>query len=233
MRDAYHAELAAIGDQLVEMTRLVGSAMSRATTALLDADLTMAESVIEHDRAVDRLRDRLDEKAFELLARQQPVATDLRTIVTSLRISSDLERMGDLAVHVAKVARMRYPRSAVPSELSATMLQMGQVAQRIVVKAGSVVAARDLEQALELEQDDDEMDRLHVELFHVLLDSRWSHGVETAVDVTLVGRYYERFADHAVSVARRVVYLVTGQMPDAFSRADGVGRTESSGAATR
>jgi phosphate transport system protein len=227
MRDAYHAELAAIGDQLVEMTRLVGSAMSRATTALLDADLTMAESVIEQDGAVDRLRDRLDEKAFELLARQQPVATDLRAIVTSLRISSDLERMGDLAVHVAKVARMRYPRIAVPAHLSATMLEMGQVAQRIVAKAGSVIASRDIEQALELEQDDDEMDRLHVQLFRVLLDGRWTDGVETAVDVTLVGRYYERFADHAVSVARRVVYLVTGELPDSFRG------SESSGAAAR
>jgi phosphate transport system protein len=214
MRDAYHAELAAIGEQLVEMTRLVGSAMSRATTALLDADLTMAESVIEQDRALDKLRDELDERSFELLARQQPVASDLRAIVTSLRISADLERMGDLAVHVAKVARMRYPRSAVPAHLSATILQMGQVAQRIVAKAGSVIASRDVQQALELEQDDDEMDRLHVQLFRVLLDDKWTDGIETAVDVTLVGRFYERFADHAVSVARRVVYLVTGERPD-------------------
>jgi phosphate transport system protein len=218
VRDAYHAELAEISDQLVEMTRLVGSAMSRATTALLDADQSLAESVIEQDRTVDKLRDGLDERCFELLARQQPVATDLRTIVTSLRISSDLERMGDLAVHVAKVARMRYPRSAVPPELSATMLQMGQVAQRIVAKAGSVIASRDVASALELERDDDEMDRLHVQLFRALLDGRGGDGIETAVDVTLVGRYYERYADHAVSVARRVVYLVTGELPEPAGR---------------
>jgi phosphate transport system protein len=170
--------------------------------------------VIAQDHAIDKLRDGLDERAFELLARQQPVARDLRTIVTSLRISADLERMGDLAVHVAKAARLRYPRSAVPSELSATILEMGQVAERIVAKAGSVIASRNVQQALELEQDDDEMDRLHVQLFRRVLDDSWTGGVESAVDVTLVGRFYERFADHAVSVARRVVYLVTGELPN-------------------
>jgi len=217
MREAYHGELQAISDQLVEMTRLAGSAMSRATTALLDADLGMAESVIEQDRAVDKLRDELDEKAFELLARQQPVATELRIIVTSLRMSADLERMGDLALHVAKVARMRYPNSAVPPKLRAIMLEMGQVAERIVAKAGSVIASRDIDQALELERDDDDMDRLHAQLFRVLLDGTWIDGIETAVDVALVGRFYERFADHAVSVARRVFYLVTGQFPETTS----------------
>jgi phosphate transport system protein len=214
MREAYHEELNAISDRLVEMSRLVESAMARATTALLDADLSLAEGVIAHDQVVDKLRDDLDEQALELIARQAPVATDLRLIITSLRMSADLERMGDLALHVAKLARMRYPDSAVPAELRGTMLEMGQVAQRIVAKAGSVIASRDVQQALELERDDDEMDRLHRKLFRVLLDGKWRHGVETAVDVTLIGRYYERYADHAVSVARRVVYLVTGEWPE-------------------
>ena len=214
MRDAFRGELEAIGTALVEMTQLVGFAMSRATTALLEADLALAESVIEHDRQVDKRRDELDEKAVEILIRQQPVVgTDLRVVITSLRMSSDLERMGDLAIHVAKVARMRYPRSAVPAELLATVLEMGHVAQRIVTKAGSVIASRNVDLALELEQTDDEMDRLHVQMFRHLLDPGWSYGTETAVDLTLLGRYYERFADHAVSVARRVVYLATGEWP--------------------
>ena len=214
MRDAYHEELRALSDQLVEMTRLGGSAMSRASTALLDADLTLAESVIAADDAVDALRDELDARAFDLLARQQPVASDLRTIVTSLRMSGDLERMGDLARHVARVARRRYPESAVPAELRATIVEMSQVAQRIVAKAGSVIATHDVAAALELERDDDEMDRLHRALFTALLDKSSPYGVEQAVDVTSIGRYYERFADPAVSVARRVVYLVTGQLPE-------------------
>lgn len=214
MRDAFRGELEGIGTALVEMTHLVGSAMSRATTALLDADLGLAESVIEADRLVDKRRDELDEKAVEILVRQQPVVgTDLRVVITSLRMSSDLERMGDLAIHVAKVARMRYPRHAVPAELSGTVLEMGHVAQRIVTKAGSVIASRDVDLAMELEQTDDEMDRLHLRMFRHLLSPGWSYGTETAVDLTLLGRYYERYADHAVSVAHRVVYLATGEYP--------------------
>lgn len=210
MRQAFHEELSALTDSLVEMTNLVASAMSRATTALLDADLRLAESVISGDETVDLLRHEVEERAFDVMARQAPVAGDLRVIVTSLRIVSDLERMGDLALHVAQVARRRYPASAVPPELRGTILEMGQVAQRIVAKAGSVIASRDVAMARELERDDDVMDSLHRQLFTVLLDEHWSHGMEAAIDITLCGRYYERYADHAVSVAHRVVYLVTG-----------------------
>ncbi|CCH78249.1 Phosphate transport system protein phoU [Nostocoides japonicum T1-X7] len=211
MREAFHQNLQLISDQLVEMTRLAASAMSRATTALLDADVHLAESVIAADKQIDIVREELDALAVDILAREQPVATDLRMVVTSMRMSSDLERMGDLARHVAKVARLRYPESAVPPELRATVLQMGQVAERIVAKAGSIIAARDVEEAKLIERDDDEMDALHRELFEHLVDGSWRHGTESAVDVTLLGRYYERYADHAVSVATRVVYLVTGE----------------------
>ncbi|PYC87925.1 phosphate transport system regulatory protein PhoU [Streptomyces tateyamensis] len=211
MRDAYHEELDSIGDSLVEMARLVGSAMGRATTALLDADLELAESVIAADGKVNDLHHELENRAIDLLARQQPVATDLRIVVTSLRMSADLERCGDLARHVAKVARLRYPETAVPGDLHPIVLEMGQLAQRLVAKAGQVIATKDVEAALQLERDDDAIDQLHRELFTHLIDDRWQHGIETGVDVTLIGRYYERFADHAVSVAKRVVFLVTGE----------------------
>ncbi|HEV7825334.1 MAG TPA: phosphate signaling complex protein PhoU [Mycobacteriales bacterium] len=214
MRDTFHDELDQIGAALVEMTNLVGSAMSRATTALLDADLSLAESVISADQAIDVLYRQTEERAFDLLARQQPVAGDLRIIITGLRMVGDLERMGDLAEHIAKIARRRYPASAVPPELRAVLLEMGQIAQRIVAKAGSVIAGQDAELAAELEHDDDAMDALHRRLFKIILDDDWEHGVEAAIDITLLGRFYERFADHAVSVARRVVYLVTGEMPE-------------------
>lgn len=215
MRNAFDGELASIRDGLVEMTQLVGFGMARATTALLEADLDLAESVISHDREIDKRRDELDERAFDLLVRQQPVvATDLRVVITSLRMTADLERMGDLALHVAKVARMRYPSSAVPAELVVTVMEMGHVAQRIVTKAGSVIASRNVEAALELEQTDDEMDRLHEQMFRALLSPDWPHGTQTAVDITQLARFYERFADHAVSVARRVVYLATGTWPN-------------------
>ncbi|MER5639965.1 phosphate signaling complex protein PhoU [Kitasatospora sp. NPDC002227] len=211
MRDVYHEELDSISDGLVEMARLVGSAMGRATTALLDADLALAESVIAADAKINALHHDLENRAIDLLARQQPVATDLRIVVTSLRMSADLERCGDLARHVAKVARLRFPETAVPHDLHPIVLEMGQLAQRLVAKAGLVITTKDVDAALELERDDDAIDALHRELFSHLLDDRWQHGIETAVDVTLVGRYYERFADHAVSVAKRVVFLVTGE----------------------
>ncbi len=217
MRDAFHEELDLISDQLVEMTHLCGSAITRATTALLDADVHLAESVIAADEKIDAIRRDLDERSIDVLARQQPVATDLRMVVTTMRMSSDLERMGDLARHVAKVARLRYPNSAVPPVLRSTILQMGQVAQRIVSQTGSIIAGKDLESAVALDREDDEMDRLHREIFSTLLDEKWQHGTEAAVDATLIGRYYERFGDHAVSVAHRMVYLVTGEWHDEAS----------------
>ncbi|NUS04647.1 MAG: phosphate signaling complex protein PhoU [Nonomuraea sp.] len=213
MRDAYHEELDLLTDKLVEMTRLVRSAISRATTALLDADLQLAESVISRDEEVNALFVDIETSIFELMARQQPVAVDLRMVITALRMGTDLERMGDLAVHVAKVARLRHPESAIPPEMRSTIVEMGQIAENLVTKAGSCVASRDVESALELEQDDDAMDRLHRRLFRNILAKDWQHGVEPAIDITLVGRYYERYADHAVRVAGDVVYMVTGARP--------------------
>lgn len=211
MRDAFHEDLDRISDSLVEMTRLVGSAMSRATTALLDADLVLAESVIAADEKIDQMRADLDDLAIVLLARQQPVATDLRMVVTAMRMSADLERMGDLARHVAKIARLRHPESAVPPEIRAIILEMGHVAEEIVAEAGGVIASKDVDAAARMETVDDKMDELHRRLYQTILADEWRHGVQAAVDATLIGRYYERFGDHAVSVAHRVVFLVTGE----------------------
>jgi len=210
IREQFEIDLQSVNDQLVEMTRLAGSAMARSTTALLDADLTLAESVIAADEQIDALHHDLEERALVLIARQAPVATDLRTLIAALRMSADLERMGDLARHVSKLARLRYPNSAVPSELSSYIVEMGHIAQSLVAKTGAIIARHDLKAAEELEADDDAMDRLHRELFAKLLSPDWEHGVESAVDITLLSRYYERFGDHAVGVARRVVFLVTG-----------------------
>jgi len=211
MRNAFHDELDGIGTTLLQMAGLAKIAMNDATTSLLTVDLGMAEKVIAADNVIDDIQHELDARTINLIARQQPVATDLRTLVTSLRMSADLERMGDLAHHVAKQARMRYPNSAVPAELVPTITAMGSVADKIVDKLSSVMEHRDTVRALEIETDDDEMDRLHRELIGVLLSKDWSHGVETAIDMTLLGRYYERFADHAVSIARRVYFSVTGE----------------------
>lgn len=215
MRDAFHDDLDSISQTLIDMSERVRRAMELATTALLTADLQLAEQVISEDSQIDAIQHDLDRKALSLLARQQPVAGDLRTIVTSLRMSADIERMGDLAHHIAKVARMRYPATAVPDELTSTLQEMGDVARKIIAKVINVIATRDIEAALQIEKDDDEMDKLHRKLFMALLDDAWAHGIEVAIDITLLGRYYERCADHAVSVARRVYFLVTGEFAPA------------------
>jgi phosphate transport system protein len=211
MRNAFHDELDGIGTTLLQIAGLVKVAMKDATSALLTVDLNSAEKVIAADDVIDEIQHELDARTINLMARQQPVASDLRILVTSLRMSADLERMGDLAHHVAKQARMRYPNSAVPAELVPTITAMGLVADKLIDKLSSVMEHRDTVRALEIETDDDEMDRLHRELIGVLLSKDWSHGVESAIDMTLLGRYYERFADHAVSIARRVYFSVTGE----------------------
>jgi phosphate transport system protein len=211
VRETYREELGELNACLVAMANSVGSAMSTATTALLDADVALADRVISGDERIDFMREDIEQRCFTLLARQQPVATDLRTITTAMKIVSDLERMGDLAEHVAKVARMRFPESAVPQELRPVFLEAGKVAETLVAKTATVIATLDVEGAVELEADDDLMDDLHRQLFRTVLSGDWAHGMEAAIDMTLLGRYYERFGDHAVSVSRRVVYLVTGE----------------------
>ena len=212
MRDAYTDQLDSIRDDLLAMARLVREAVMAGTSALLEGDAQRAEQVISGDAEVDALREKLEERSFELLSLQNPVAGDLRMLVASLRMVSEFERMGDLAVHVAKVARMRFPDPAVPQEVRPLFLEAGHIAENLVSKTATVIAKLDVEAAAQLEAEDDLMDQVHRQLFRELLSDSWPHGMEQAIDVTLLGRYYERFADHAVSVARRVVYLVTGEM---------------------
>jgi len=211
LRSAFQDELDGVTATLVELSSIVSQAIDKATHALLTANLAEAEEVIAADDFVDDLQHELDARIIDIIARQQPVASDLRALVTALRMSADLERMGDMAHHVAKITRLRHPGAAVPSELLLTIEEMGKVAKLIADKARDIIGSRDIDKALELERDDDEMDKLHRKLFTTLLSDDWKHGTETAIDITLIGRYYERFADHAVSVARRVYYLVTGK----------------------
>jgi phosphate transport system protein len=211
MRDALHDDLDAINQTLVEMSTFVSAAMGSATKALLSPNLELAEEVIAEDDRIDAIHHDLDNKTLEVMARQQPVASDLRNLVTSLRMSADFERMGDFAHHVARIARMRYPNKAVPAELESTIQAMGDVAVALINKVTGLLQSRDVNVALEVERDDDEMDKLHRKLFEILLDDNWSYGIETAIDMTLLGRYYERCADHTVSISRRVYFLVTGE----------------------
>lgn len=211
MRKTYSEQLEQVTDGLVAMSRLAADAVRGATTAVVCTDLQAAEQVIFGDAVVNELYRSIDELALDLLARQQPVASDLRSVVTALRIATDLERAGDYAVHIAKVARRRYPVAVLPEPVRATVRDMGERAAHITARTGDVIRRRDLVLARQLVHDDQAVDALHRQLFAAVLDTHRHFGVEQIVDVTLVGRYYERLADHAVAVSRAVSYLVTGQ----------------------
>ncbi|MDG4784063.1 phosphate signaling complex protein PhoU [Micromonospora sp. WMMD961] len=211
MRDEFRADLQIVSQLLVDMAEGVRAAMRQATRALLTADRQSAETVIERDAEIDDLYRHVEERVCDLLARQAPVASDLRAMITALHVAADLERMGDLAEHVAKTALRRHPSPAVPAELRAVFTEMSEIADRMAVKIGSVLAKPDADLARQLDGDDDAMDELHKNLFAVLLGDDWPYGVETAIDATLLGRFYERFADHAVNAGEHVVYLITGE----------------------
>jgi phosphate transport system protein len=213
MRDAYQEQLSALADALADMCLQVATAMELATRALLEADLQLAERVIAEDLQVDDLRTDAEAKAFGLLALQAPVATDLRVVIAAIHGAGDIERMGDLALHIAKAARRRHPQPVLPDDVAPYFAEMGRIGVALARKAAEVIRTRDVEMAATLESDDDAMDDLHRYLFSILMAPTWAHGVAPAVDITLLGRFYERYADHAVTVARRVVYVVTGRMP--------------------
>jgi phosphate transport system protein len=211
MRQAYEFQLAQIDIALVAMAELVGTAIRGATDALLADDLAMAELVIAGDSEINQLNADVEEMSILIAALQAPMATDLRLVMGAIRMSGSLERMGDLAVHIAKQVRLRYPNPSIPAELRDTFAKMGKAASKIVEQTGEVIATRNTNLADVMKNYDDILDDLHRELFTVVLSDDWNHGVEAAIDVTLLSRFYERFGDHAVSVARRVIHIVTGE----------------------
>ncbi|HWG99766.1 MAG TPA: phosphate signaling complex protein PhoU [Pilimelia sp.] len=211
MRDEFQADLQEIGSLLVTMAEAVRRAMSRATDALLTVDRGEAEAVVSGDAEVDAHYEQVEERVHAVLARQAPVAGDLRLVVSSLHIAGDIERMGDLADHVARTALRRHPAPAVPQELVGVVRQMGNVADRLAGELASLLASPNAHRAASLDTADDAMDALHRQLFSVLLGPGWPHGVEAAIDGALLGRFYERYADHAVNAGRHIVFRVTGE----------------------
>lgn len=214
MREIFEAELKQVGSDLAEMSRQVEIAISNAGTALMTGDLKLAEAVIVADEAIDAYERDLDTRCVHLLAQQAPVATDLRVIVTALRISATLERMGDLARHVAEFSRRSYPNLAIPQAISGTFADMHTAATRVARQTTALIETRDLDLAKSIEADDDLLDALHEDNFTALLGGHWNGTAQQTVDTALLSRYFERFGDHAVSVARRVVFLVTGDFPE-------------------
>ena len=213
IRSAFQDELDGVSQSLVDLTNMVSESIVKSSKALLSADLKLAEEVIATDAKIDDYQHDLDTRIIDIIARQQPVASDLRALITALRMSADLERMGDLSHHIAKVARLRHPNNAIPNDLVLAFTEMGYVAEKLATKVATVITTRDTDMALQVEKDDDEMDDLHRKVISGIITNGPGITIESAIDLTLLGRYYERFADHAVAVARRVYFLVKGEFP--------------------
>lgn len=210
MRERFQSDLTGISALLVEMADAVRTAIRRATGALLHSDAEQAESVIADDAQIDAYYRRVEERIYDVIALQAPVASDLRLVLTGLHIAADLERMGDLADHVAKTGLRRHPAPAVPEELTGVVRDMANVADQMAGKISRILSTPNVARATELERDDDAMDDLHRQLLSTVLGPQWPHGVEAAVDMALLGRFYERYADHAVNAGQHVIYLLTG-----------------------
>lgn len=211
MRKVFQEELQKVHEDLVEIAQLVAEALDRAVEAFTTADVELAQEVIAADARIDFLQTALDEKAIEILALQGPVASDLRVIVGSLRMSASLERMGDLARHVAQLARLRYPEKAAPPSLVKTFARMAELDATIISEVAGLLADHDLTRTSKIQAANAEIDELHASVFRAIADPSWTGSPALAVDAALVSRYFERFADHGVSVSRKVSYLVTGE----------------------
>lgn len=220
MREAYHEQLNLLIDDLVRMALMVEDSMTLATNALLDADAKAAQRVSRGEPEIAAIADDIDERALILVARQQPMAGDLRILVAALRSTSDLERMSRLAGHVAQVVLQRHPDAAVPPQLKDTVASMGRVARRITAEVIAAMMTRDWHAAARLDRDDDAMDKLQETLYRQVLDGAWPHGAKVAIDAALIGRYFERYADHAVAVAHHVAFLAGHEPLDRLAATD-------------
>jgi phosphate transport system protein len=215
MRDVFQHEMREVQDRLVEIAELVVLSIRNATQAFNDGDVSLAETVIQNDQRIDALTVVLDELSIQILARQNPVARDLRIVVSALRISASLERMGDMAEHIAQLARYRFPDKVVPKSLRGTFAEMGRLDVVIAERLVELLRTQEPRLADEIRNQDDEIDELHISVFDKVLGETWKGQAVDTVDATLASRYHERFADHAVSIAKKVQYLVTGDwVPD-------------------
>ncbi len=210
VREVFHQSLEDVQSRLIEIAELVEIAIEKATRAFGSSDVELAEEVIDADNVIDEKAIALDELAIEILARQQPVARDLRIVVSALRISASLERMGDIAEHIAQLTRMRFPERAIPRGLKSTFTKMGLLDVEVARKLTELLRTQDLALSEEIRNEDDKLDDLHVAVFEKVLSDTWQGEAAATVDATLASRYHERFADHAVSVAKKVAYLATG-----------------------
>jgi phosphate transport system protein len=210
MREQFHEKLRALGAQLAEMCAMAGGELRLATRALLEQDLSAATEVLTADARLDRSRDRCEQSALELLALQAPVARDLRTVLAAVYCADRIERMGDLARHIAELVRREHPNPVVPPPLVPAYTELGRLAGAMAEELQAFIEDTSAHGVAALRSTDDQVDELHEQLMAQVTSPEWAHGIRDAVNVAHLARYYERFADQAVSVARRVDFVRTG-----------------------
>jgi phosphate transport system protein len=203
MRESFHGELTLLGERLAHMCALAAESM------------TLAERVLTADAELDHARAECEEQAQSLLALQSPVAGDLRTILAAVYCAEKIERMGDLAAHIADTARFTHPEHAVPDELEAAFTEMGAVAAGMADRIGELLSSEAAGGFAELDETDHIVDTLHAQVLTLITGGDWQHGVRSATSLALLARFYERFADQAVSVSKRLEFAETGAAPSA------------------
>ena len=211
MREVFQSELQEVQERLVEISQSVAVIIEKATKAFLTNDVAQADEALALSESNEEQALALDELVIRILARQSPVARDLRVLVSALRISASLERMGALASHIASIARYRFPGSAVPESLRKTFEEMGALDIQLAKKLTEVLKIADVELARAIQAEDERVDELHRSVFDVVLSDSWKENAMFTVDVTLASRYFERFADHVVDISSKVTYLTTGE----------------------
>ena len=210
MREVFQTELKEVQDRLVEIAGDATRIMEQASAAFVKSDVTLADQALASADAIHEKALSLDESVIRILARQSPVARDLRILVSALRISASLERMGALAGHIAQIARFRYPGSAIPAALLPTFEEMGKLDIELGKKVVTLLKNTDVDLAKEIQAEDARVDELHRSVFDIVLSDEWKENAMFTVDVTLASRYHERFADHVVDISAKVSYLTTG-----------------------
>lgn len=215
MREVFQTELKEVQDRLVEIASDATRIMEQASKAFVTSDVTLADQALANSDAIHEKALSLDESVIRILARQSPVSRDLRILVSALRISASLERMGALAGHIAQIARFRYPGSAIPAALLPTFEEMGKLDLELGKKVVKLLQNTDVDLAKEIQAEDERVDELHRKVFDVVLGDDWKENAFFTVDVTLASRYHERFADHVVDISSKVSYLTTGAWNDA------------------
>jgi phosphate transport system protein len=211
MPGIFDKELEEVQSRLVVLAQGAKTIMQKASSAFLNSDVALADEALALNDSNERKALDLDELVIKILGTQSPVARDLRILVSALRMSASLERMGSLASHIAAIARYRYPGSAIPQGLRDTFTEMAKIDLELAEKAIQLLQNTDVDLAREIQARDEAVDLLHRKVFDIVLAPTWSENAMFTVDVTLASRYFERFADHVVDISSKVSFLQTGE----------------------